>query len=40
MKMEYVLKAAVSGKVKSIAGHVGDNIKKGVTIVEIEASEE
>ncbi|KAL7029369.1 hypothetical protein ACKWTF_006210 [Chironomus riparius] len=40
MKMEYVLKAAVCGKVKSIAGHVGDNIKKGVTIVEIEASEE
>jgi biotin carboxyl carrier protein len=39
MKMEYVLKAAVSGTVKSIAGKVGDNIGKGVTIVEIEASE-
>lgn len=40
MKMEYVLKAAVSGKVKSIAGKIGDNIGKGVTIVEIEAAEE
>jgi biotin carboxyl carrier protein len=39
MKMEYVLKAAVSGKVKSIAGKIGDNIGKGVMIVEIEASE-
>lgn len=36
MKMEYVLKAAVGGKVKSIAGKVGDNIGKGVTIVEID----
>lgn len=36
MKMEYVLKAAVGGKVKSIAGKVGDNIGKGVTIVKIE----
>jgi hypothetical protein len=34
-----VLKAAVSGKVKSIAGKIGDNIGKGVMIVEIEASE-
>lgn len=40
MKMEYVLKAAVSGTVKSIAGKAGDNIGKGVTIVEIEASDE
>lgn len=36
MKMEYVLKATVGGKVKSIAGKVGDNIGKGVTIVEID----
>lgn len=36
MKMEYVLKATMSGKVKAIAGKVGDNIGKGVTIVEIE----
>lgn len=35
MKMEYVLKATTSGTVKSIAGKVGDNIGKGVTIVEI-----
>ena len=35
MKMEYVLKATVGGKVKSIAGKVGDNIGKGVVIVEI-----
>lgn len=39
MKMEYVLKAAVGGKVKSIAGKVGDNIGKGVTIVEIDQQE-
>jgi biotin carboxyl carrier protein len=39
MKMEYVLKAAVGGKVKSIAGKVGDNIGKGVMIVDIEANE-
>lgn len=38
MKMEYVLKAAVGGRVKSIAGKVGDNIGKGVTIVEIDAN--
>lgn len=36
MKMEYVLKATMAGKVKSIAGKVGDNIGKGVTIVEID----
>lgn len=35
MKMELVLKATTSGVVKSIAANVGDNIKKGVTIVEI-----
>lgn len=35
MKMEYVLKATTGGIVKSIAGKVGDNIGKGVTIVEI-----
>lgn len=35
MKMEYVLKATTGGTVKSIAGKVGDNIGKGVTIVEI-----
>lgn len=36
MKMEYVLKASSSGVVKSIAGKVGDNIGKGVTIVKLE----
>lgn len=36
MKMEYVLKATTSGTVRSIAGKVGDNIGKGVTIVEID----
>ncbi|CRK91156.1 CLUMA_CG004841, isoform A [Clunio marinus] len=36
MKMEYVLKATIGGKVKSIAGKVGDNIGKGVTLVEID----
>jgi 3-methylcrotonyl-CoA carboxylase alpha subunit len=36
MKMEYVLKASVGGRVKSIAGKIGDNIGKGVTIVEID----
>lgn len=39
MKMEYVLKATTGGKVKSVAGKVGDNIGKGVTIVEIDQSE-
>lgn len=39
MKMEYVLKAAVCGKVKSINGKAGDNVGKGVKIVEIEADE-
>lgn len=36
MKMEYVLKATSGGTVKSIAGKVGDNIGKGVTIVKLE----
>lgn len=36
MKMEYVLKATTGGRVKSVAGKVGDNIGKGVTIVEID----
>lgn len=36
MKMEYVLKATTGGTVKSIAGKVGDNIGKGVTIVKLE----
>lgn len=36
MKMEYVLKATTSGTVTSIVGKAGDNIKKGVTIVEID----
>lgn len=39
MKMEYVLKATMTGTVKSIAGKVGDNIGKGVTIVEIDQPE-
>lgn len=36
MKMEYVLKATSGGIVKSIAGKVGDNIGKGVTILKLE----
>lgn len=36
MKMEYVLKATTGGTVKSIVGKAGDNIGKGVTIVEID----
>jgi biotin carboxyl carrier protein len=36
MKMETVLKARVSGKVRTVAVAVGQSVEKGDTLVEFE----
>lgn len=40
MKMEHVLKASMSGVVKSVGGRPGENVAKGAVIVRFEETEE